>query len=663
MTPSKPQRAAKKQHRRVPVWMILGWRAWIRSIMTRTPNYESGDRDFAWVTLLLTLVLTLALLAVGSRTGFLDRLTDTLLGVMPPHGAPVWITAHWQNHDGIRQPLLQQLTALELHKESSTMAAPTVLETLANHPTFKSLLERPAAWPEQLPWPLASLAQRPVETVPDTFRLQVHPYRVVGNNSPTIRLPHSGAWSRTLPFGGWAVYEDHPLWRMALNRTTTPAPWLGLPLQLVANETLFERYFDYDRYRDGLNPLLSQRNLPQLPAKSAGDTLPKLLTTLWLMVDVAHEEQLLPFSVRWVRHIPAIDKPALLFPLTTYHALLAAHHLPELHYQPERSATAGPLPNAQLQTALLAFNDCVQRELSAAGLSAPVKIRDGVCPRPADLASPPSAALAASGKEKGQNVVDLIHHDSRNNLWLPCHRLPRNETIRTMLCPEWPESSNAPPMLIPWDATGYGSPFTTLQIFIPETGQLNRVIDQIGAMRTAENLPAFSVLPTYHDALSRFNLLHDLLDRSVPAYAMVFLLLLGTLLFAQIGSLLDHRRTHYGMLLSRGLSWRSIHAKLLLQMLLSMTISSAVAVGVLLPLLRWFIGRNMIDVLASYQSLLPPGQSLNFMPLEPREIVATVMIVLLALLSVTFVLAWRLPLRGSTVPSALLHGGAIEPPA
>ncbi|MBF0186520.1 MAG: ABC transporter permease [Magnetococcales bacterium] len=658
----------KRSKRHVkPVWWTLGVLAFRRSFRCRKFDCDSGGRDFAWLTLLLALVISLALLLVGSRAGFLDRLTDSLLGTLRPYGVPIWVTPHWENHEGIQRDLLNRLRA-----QSSTS---TVADALSSQE--------------------------------EGVHFTAHPYRRLADNSPRIQLPGASIWGSAPPFVGWAVYPDDPLWKLKdgeAHHTSSslwdswhtvrslldrydlsqhlgldPLPdrtadhhtrgnWLDMPLTLVANESLFASQFNYAAYRESLEPLLTAEQFARLPQKLWQNTLSSL-DTLWLRITLSNEERLVPFKVQWVSHIPAMEKVAYLFPLSTYHALLAAHHLPGLRFDPEKQAPANPKVMKILESAsyprtdAVAFAACVQNEVASTGLAGLPTIRDEVCPKP-DFPSLELglAQLNETGMRDNEIIIsDPIRHDQDNWLWLPCNRLPKTDAVRGTLCPSWEMTASDPNPIIPWDVTGYGTSYAAVHVYASDPTTINRVIGTLLDLRTTEKQQALNIHPMYQDALNRFNLLSDMLATLVPVYATTFMLLLSALLFAQVGALIDHRRNHYGILLSHGFTWLGLYAKLLLQMLFATLAAGFVAVALFMPLLRYFLAKEFSKILGIYLELLPPGEGLEVLPLSWDTVLGTLLAVYCVVMVVTIFLANRMPLRPSTLPSDLLHGGSVAP--
>ncbi|MBF0136612.1 MAG: hypothetical protein H7833_08440 [Magnetococcus sp. DMHC-1] len=604
----------------VPVWISLGLRAFRRSFWCGCFGCDSGGRDFVWLSLLLTLVMTMSLVFAGTRVGFLDRLADTLIGNIEPNGVPVWVTSHWENQQGIDVDLLHKLTTLK-------------------------------------------------PSVP----LTVHPFRRLGDTQPGVHLPTPQSWKGSVPFAGWAVYPNDPLWKLATSGTTRlgiPStdesyPWLGLPLEVVLNTAQFRRHFDYTAYRDAVNPVLTEQKRPALPFTLDWDNPARALESLWLRVTVSQEERLIPFKVRWVSHVPAMEPVAFLFPLNTYHALLAAYHLPDLRYQPENEGRGDSISDYRLLTqptypreTISQFAACVQKELQNTGVEDLPSVSRQKCPPPALLAKEEETKKGGENNAPAwKSQWDTLNHDRHHQVWVPCLRLSQSDALRHTLCPDPDgETTGNARLFVPWNLTQAGLAFSTVHVFIPNASHLAQMIELIQEVKRADGRRAFNIHPTYLDAMSRFNLLSDMLGSLIPAFAGSFLLLLTALLFAQIGGVIDRRRNHFGILMSRGVSWASIYAKVILQMVLATMGGSLVAVFGLVPALRWFMMRDFNVVLSHYRELLPPDHGLEIMPLSWQPIAMTVGGVALAVILVAVILLLRVPLWWKTTPSDLLHG-------
>ncbi|MBF0270498.1 MAG: hypothetical protein HQL98_00290 [Magnetococcales bacterium] len=614
-----PLPGEKIKRRWTPVWVSLGARAYWRSFACARFGCTGGGRDFAWLTLLLALVICMALLLVGTRAGLLERFTDALLGTLRPHGVPVWVTSHWENHQGIGSDLLGRLKEME----------------------------------KRIPG--------------ESFGVTAYPYRQVGDASPKIRLPGASSWDPGSPWIGWAVYPNDPLWNLEIpkdwveDQNQMADGWMGLPLTVVLSESQFAEGFNYEAYREAVQPILVQKKLRRLPEKPPQDSLRNALDTIWLELNIGNNQELVPFRVRWVHHLPAMEKVAFLFPLTTYHALLAAFHFPEIRFDVKSKGVGNPEEHRRLTASsypkgeIASHAQCLQEEMAKTGLTGLPKIPENRCARPQIPAAP------GGSRQSGDDGWDVINHDDNHRLWMPCHRLPMDNPLRDSLCPSGRPKAGQPIVYAPWDVTESGTAFSAVRVYMPDPTRLSRGIRSLMAVRTRDGRPAFNIHSMYQDALNRFNLLSDLLSTMTPAYALTFGIFLGALLLAQAGTLIGHRRHHYGILLSRGFTWTGIYGKLIWQMLLATLTAGALAVFGMIPALRYLLDDGFKGIISRYQDLLPPGYDFEALPLPWQEIVITLGEVYAVVAVVTIFLLFRLPLRGDTAPSDLLHGGGVAP--
>ncbi|MBF0446364.1 MAG: hypothetical protein HQL68_12320 [Magnetococcales bacterium] len=254
-----------------------------------------------------------------------------------------------------------------------------------------------------------------------------------------------------------------------------------------------------------------------------------------------------------------------------------------------------------------------------------------------------------------------MNHDDQNQLWLPCHRLPRDNTLRRSLCARWGGDSDGSIIYVPWNVTSYGTAYEAIHAYVPDPTKLTKGIKALLDLRIDKMDKALNIHPMYQDALNRFNLLSDLLSTMVPAYAITFGVFLGALLLAQIGALIGHRRHHYGILLSRGVTWMGIYAKLFWQMALATMTAGLFAVFAVIPGLRYLLEDGFNKIIIQYQALLPPDYKFEVLPLLWPSIMITIGEVFVIILMVTIILLFRLPLRGNTAPSDLLHGDGRAP--
>ena len=257
--------------------------AWLEFILPfkRPKSGVPGGRDFLWLTLMLTLVITLALLLLATRTGLVNKFIDVFLGNTKEKGVPVWVIPNPFNKSGI---------------------------DFINKDIMSDIQARGYA---------------------------IYPYREIEPGLDYINLPQKKIWkakSKLEPqFSGWAVYADDPLHQ-------TGKPPDGLPLEITLSKTLFREFFNFEAYRDALSEKIPRSVLDKIPQNFSDQNL---IETLWLDVRIGDKVHLLPFKVKWLNRIPTISKVSFLFPMTTYHAIREAQNYPQLRYFPEHYGESG----------------------------------------------------------------------------------------------------------------------------------------------------------------------------------------------------------------------------------------------------------------------------------------------------------------------------------
>jgi len=139
------------------LWWKLAWIEWRRSFLWN----KSSKPDFFWLTMLLALTLSLALLIYGSREGLLNRFMDVSLGYVQDAGIPIWIVAKVDDEGRVMdRELLEKIQSLDY---------------------------------------------------------KIHPYRLVEWDQVSLPGTIDGKtdlWqAEHIAFKGWAVSADDPLWK------------------------------------------------------------------------------------------------------------------------------------------------------------------------------------------------------------------------------------------------------------------------------------------------------------------------------------------------------------------------------------------------------------------------------------------------------------------
>jgi len=376
---------------------------------------------------------------------------------------------------------------------------------------------------------------------------KIYPYREVDAGLDSIELPSPSIWRKQTnldpDFSGWAVYMDDPLW-------SEPPDELGsLPLKIVINRSLFRKYFNYREYNN-----FGKNNLPpSLFSKITEENFNSKTPTdnIWLNIRSGDFSDLQKFKVIWVERIPTIKNIAFLFPMPTYHALHEAINYPELRYFPEFQGRAGPRLKRIAITGDVDNSKFNKFLKISRGKVFKLRGRTIVEFRHAQQTDLVDKFLLNAGltyraldSVQGHSVIDHKTH-----LQLPCDVLPKLEFQK--LSSKEKGNKNCVAMK---DVTSAGNGFLRAFIYVPDRTTLNIAVDRSLKIHNQ----ALSIHPIYKDALNRFGFLTKIVDALRLPYGIVLFLFLISVLGIQIGTLVDHRRSRYGIFLAKGVNWYEI---------------------------------------------------------------------------------------------------------
>jgi hypothetical protein len=576
-------------------WQRLAWTEWHRSIVKGKPN-----RDFLWLTMLLFLTLILALLLWGGREGLLNKFVDVSVGYIEEAGIPIWLTA--SNMRGIDRVVMER----------------TQQDNIKLYPY------REVEWIDvDLP---ISTAENPANA----------------DEGPKI-------WDATvLPFGGWAVSVDDPLWQMGLK--TDAAMVSGnkssLPLDVILNRSLFEQYFLCDVYVSALKHLPLTAKTPEqafspftIPKPSASDKLACLANGfLWLQVHVGKHKELLPFRIHWQAHIPTMDKLAFLFPLSTLNTLKLAKHHDDLIYYPE---TQVDKTTRVKQLTLMGwwgeeafasdknmttFLSCLQHTKKESNLL---------------LLEPPLPKAWVMQCAKKSEITLQIGREKLSFPFVKITDEPKGDDFQyqaddylTILCPNkaacQPCETLVPLSLKQWlgkkglkcsdtaatiDMMAANGPYQRAFAYVENRTALSTQVEKIKAFQLPQqDSKAFYIHPTYDDALVRFRFIDAIMVILKWFYSPFFLGFLIILLLVQIGIVITHRKHNYGIFLAKGLAVRQVRGMVLMQ--IGISVGVAMGLSVLIgEIMQWLLALQLesvtmskpyIDhIIASHLDLLP----------------------------------------------------------
>ncbi len=554
----------------------LAWKEWHRSAWSGQPN-----RDFFWFTVLLFLTLTLALLLWGGREGLLNKFVDVSVGYIEGSGIPIWLATNYTNLNGIDRNLRQELRQQNLN---------------------------------------------------------IYPYREV--ECQNLSLPKQGCQNTSkiweslavaakkeepIPFYGWAVSFEDPLWKMALKKP----PAVTLPLDIILNRSLFNEYFKCTSYIKALQ----EKHLPfPIPnSTTQSDNLACLANgILWLEVNVGKNKELLPFRIHWQAHIPTMEKLAFLFPLSTLNTLkMAKRHA--INYYPEAKpnqstrvkslmiwAGNGGLSNEKM-TKLSAclqnperrnYRLTLRQQLPKSWVTECAKQSSIPILKEGERLSPPFIQITNEQPQKYKFQYDVEDYlIIQGNSACQAMSTLKNKMGNRVEC-----SDDGKQAKIDMIATtgSYPKAFA----YVENRSALSTQVETLKHFITKQGDKAFYIPSTYDDALVRFRFIDKIMDILKWASSPVFGLFLVILLLVQVGIVINHRKHNYGIFLSKGISSWQVRGMVLMQMTMSLAVAMFFAVLINEAMQWWLAGElESVTTTKPYIDHIIAGQ-LDLLPLS-----------------------------------------------
>ncbi|MDM8547871.1 ABC transporter permease [Candidatus Venteria ishoeyi] len=545
------------------IWLRLSWLEWWRSA-----RYGKDNRDYFWLTVLLFLTLTLALLLWGARSGLLEKFVDVSIGRIEGAGIPVWLASNTRT--GIDRKLLnkirqeQQLEFFPYREvESHEINLPT------ENGTYKQNI-----------WHSKNLENN-----------QASIKRNIKPDSTEVKSKNSN--TSIIPFEGWAVALNDPLWQMEISQPQFQDD-SGLPLEVVLNLSLFKQYFDCAAYQEVI-----QTRLPfwkWSDASSSGGNVLSCLDSgiLWLDVNVNAKKELIPFYIRWQAHIPTMQKVAFLFPLSTFNALRLSRYYPEMRYYPEAQFAHSPrVWQLIIRQGKMMLPDDVMTTLQTCLKGGELKNNRLTWEREQVSPLPEFQVVACIAQ---QSLIPL--HTGNSAPFPPYISITEQEEghyfkydsddYLTVLCADDMKSCN-PCDIVPSlrkvtncldgqkiDMIHAAGSYQKAFIYVADRKSLAKQINWIKS-QYLDNRRLFYIHPTYDDALIRFRFIDKIMTILKNSYAPFFGFFLFILLLVQLSIVIDHRKHNYGILLAKGLSWNQILMLLRFQVTISFIVGFVLA--------------------------------------------------------------------------------------
>jgi hypothetical protein len=591
------------------VWQKLAWVEWYRSFLKGQDN-----RDFLWLTILLSLTLILALLLWGGREGLLNKFVDVSVGYIEGAGIPIWLATN--NVSGVDRNLLQNA---ELSQQNIEL-----------HPY------------REVEWHEVSL-----------------PNNATDDSQPKIWNPKKIP-SKEVPFNGWAVSFNDPLWKMGMkSQPIEKSPTLqkdtsGLPLEVILNRSLFEQYFNCAVYVKALKESLPAK-AKALDSKSTLYCLAN--DTLWLSVKVGRNRELLPFQIHWQSHIPTMQNLAFLFPLSTLNTLKIAKYHPKLRYYPESQAgkttrVKGLMiwvdENEPSEESIKALISCLQnpeKKHYRLTLKRPLpKNWVAECAKQSNISLQNGEERLSSSYITITEEIESHYFQYNANDFLsilcqdnysacqPCEDIPSLKRLDNNIV----QCQDTKAKIDMIAATGsYQKAFA----YIENRKALTTQVEKIKSFQLPQQeSKAFYIHPTYEDALVRFRFIDEVVTILEIFLSPFFLVFLTILLGVQLSIVITHRKHNYGILLAKGMSLKQIREMVFMQIGISFLVAMDIAI-VIDEWMQWLLAVQLEKVISKkpYIDHIIASQ-LDLLPLSWLDYMGVGIVVFIMLVIITFFL-------------------------
>ncbi|CAN2043678.1 putative ABC3 transporter permease protein domain-containing protein [Candidatus Magnetomoraceae bacterium gMMP-1] len=570
-------------------WWNIALTEWRGSLFSKRIPGCSGQRDFRSLIFVLILIFIFAFLLIGCRAGLLDRLIDVFLGRLPGSGVPVWFTTETVQGEAIKREDINRISKVNISNQ------------------FK-----------------------------------IHPYREV--NSYDISIPgyHDSeqlVWTdnkskKNSEIKAWAVYPWDPLWKISIKslksepeRKNPP----GLPLEVVLDKKMFEKCFNCQTYLKKVKenvPYELCKNIPN--SKMKKDNLSCLDNQiLWLKVNTGWKyknNEYLPFKIHWADDkIPALEKLAFLFPLSTYHALIISHQAPKMYFPEAEGKAFDRLKLVSIYDPKNKISKETKEQVIKC-LNSP-EIEDYKDKQLMSFKKHPlpenwlkACLLQYDIPLKGEKMmkppyvsVDEVQKGYALNYdfdgYLNMDTLPSVFTGHA-------EKGNSKKAEQKLDAVKLTNGYNNLMIYImPEQIGLKPAVEKLMQIKKKnlsgkEDISMFCLHPIYEDALARFSFFNDIVNTLKVPFMIIFTIFVIFILFIQLGIIIIHREHNYGILLSKGYSSRDIYLILGSQFLLTAALGIVIAIPII-QVIRFYLNNKIFVLLPKYIEYLNIFDSAN----------------------------------------------------
>ena len=637
------------------VWRRLAWLEFVRAF-SKPGQPVPGGREMFNMTAISALLIALIALAAATQEGLLTNFANSALGHVPGAGFPLRVGTSPEVARG--GDWTDEVLMLFGNRQSLVVDAPT------DEAAVVTAFSRFSMYPYVDIEAHAEIILPGYEEQARTGRRSTE----VSQKSSWIDATRDGSRVR---FVGWATGLDSPLWR-----SSAGAGELEDQIRtIVLNRNIFKQHFNIDAYVAKIRSVLPGEVVDRWVSRTRASGEPQSLY-LFLKQSTERPFQIAEFKAIWIDSIAAFQKIAYLIPAETYRAIVIASSSDGLSFP-------GWLGNRETaRFGAVKFSDVDRAESPVT--SQKIKLFSTCIVGPADIPEPDGFAdveialrnvMARSWVDACLQKIDMRDRDdlahltevSRDDvtpgagvIMLSCP--PPMDTVSRTEEEQCATRSQKSIRASPFRIGGTGL------IYAPDRralGDLHKAL----LTPTENGSRPFYLSEVYQNSLQRFEYLTATLNWIILPFGAFGLFMLGYFLNFIIGTLVENRRVHYGVLISRGLSIFSVYRMVWLQMLYANMAGTLMALAMVEPLkmlLNHNFGLSEASQLANKElGILSPKliESLNFHDsstlLYTMSISATYLLLgfVFSLLFGTVISTarlWRLPMRPSTLPISLL---------
>jgi hypothetical protein len=631
-----------------PVFLKLAFLEYFRSTSVRAP----GGRDFLWMTMLMFFIQLLALVILTAREGVLERSVDAFLGNKPGFGIPIWTLP---NFLGENQPILITTDLIDTMQNGGYRAAP--FRRLNNDQMIRL--------PDKNIWA-------------ENTRVDEIKFSGMATDFRGPMVPHDAAELRRMqrpqPGSGLFSWGEAPLPSEQLNQFEyEPYKVKNGNWDIILDENLFKKYFDLKEYARVLKGQVPQSVIEQIPTDINQITQMK---QIWLQVKVHKSEYLMPFNVKWAKYFGiGAGNTAFIVPIELFNLFVVAKENPKLCAFLEQGPKLGRrilslksdrlmgmskkdknAIRADFEKLSVAMGGRVDNVGSRISLYLGDRKKDQKALRSACDAGVSELQLMLFAKDLGLKDIDQRFNEVLNShsklsgrpnvVYANCDALSDRTLRGAQLTGTGAKCVAEIPMAT--EGTGYSE----MLLFAQKRLEIKKLVDFMSC-RPSKNNPnpmgrkhlciaanakgnvaesRLMINQIYEDSLTRFGFLTELLNGISGPIGVVMIGMLAAILWVQLGTVLDHRRFRYAMLLSNGISWLQLKLMIITQVILGVSISLVFAVGCFI-LIKYYLIDEMSEISTVYEKITL-GNAIDVLPVS----VISVLTVSVATMSVAIIL-------------------------